>query len=125
MAYLLKARIVSRQWLSKHIPVRLDTHATKEGLLETVFPTWSMQKGYKEDNWGNEVSSVWDAAMKRDSWKRVGMKLLFREDLSPEAEESALLEAVIRKWLVRTQQAGKGLAGAVVICELWRLAVAL
>jgi hypothetical protein len=27
--------------------------------------------------------------------------------------------------LVKTQQAGKGVAGTVVICELWRLAVAL
>jgi hypothetical protein len=42
-----------------------------------------------------------------------------------EAEESPLLEAVARERLVKTEQAGKGLAGAVVICELWRLAVAL
>jgi hypothetical protein len=37
-----------------------------------------------------------------------------------EIEESPLLEAVARERLVKTQQAGKGLAGAVVICELWR-----
>jgi hypothetical protein len=42
-----------------------------------------------------------------------------------EAEDSPLLEAVARKQLVRTQQSGKGLACTVVICELWRLAVAL
>jgi hypothetical protein len=36
-----------------------------------------------------------------------------------EPEESTLLEAVA------TQQTGKGLAGAVVICELWRSALAL
>jgi hypothetical protein len=42
-----------------------------------------------------------------------------------EAEESLLLEAAAREWLLKTQQAGKNLAGAVVICELWRLAVAL
>jgi hypothetical protein len=42
-----------------------------------------------------------------------------------EAEESPLLEAVARERLVKTQQAGKSLAGTVVICELWRLAVAL
>jgi hypothetical protein len=41
-----------------------------------------------------------------------------------EAEESPLLEAVATKWLM-TQQAGKALAGAVVIYELWRLVVAL
>jgi hypothetical protein len=45
--------------------------------------------------------------------------------LSAEAEEVPLLEAVTRKMLVKTQQAGKGLAVAVVICELWRLAVEL
>jgi hypothetical protein len=33
-----------------------------------------------------------------------------------QAEESPLLEAVARERLVKTQQAGKGLAGAVVIC---------
>jgi hypothetical protein len=41
-----------------------------------------------------------------------------------EAEESPL-SAVARERLAKTQQAGKGLEGAVVICELWRLAVAL
>jgi hypothetical protein len=36
-----------------------------------------------------------------------------------EAEESPLLEAIAREWLVKT--AGwKGLVGAVMICELWR-----
>jgi hypothetical protein len=33
-------------------------------------------------------------------------------------------ETVAREGLVKTQQAGKYLAGAVVICELWRLAAA-
>jgi hypothetical protein len=42
-----------------------------------------------------------------------------------EAEESPLLEAVAREQLVKTQQAGKILAGSVVICKLWRLAVSL
>jgi hypothetical protein len=42
-----------------------------------------------------------------------------------EAEECPLLEAAARERLVKTQQAGQGLAGAVVIYELWRLAVAL
>jgi hypothetical protein len=45
--------------------------------------------------------------------------------LEPEAEESPLLEAVARERLVKTQQAGKGLADSVAICELWRLAVVL
>jgi hypothetical protein len=42
-----------------------------------------------------------------------------------EVEESPLLEAVTRELLVKTQQAGKSLPGAVVICQLWRLVVAL
>jgi hypothetical protein len=42
-----------------------------------------------------------------------------------EAEESILLEAVTRERLVKTQQAGKALAGFVVISEFWRLAVTL
>jgi hypothetical protein len=37
-----------------------------------------------------------------------------------EAEESPLLEAVTREWLVKTQQDGKDLACAVVICKVWR-----
>jgi hypothetical protein len=36
-----------------------------------------------------------------------------------------VLEAVARERLVKTQQAGEGIAGTVVICELWRLAVEL
>jgi hypothetical protein len=42
-----------------------------------------------------------------------------------EAEGSPLLEAIARGQLVKTQQAGKDLAGAVVIRELWRLVMAL
>jgi hypothetical protein len=36
-----------------------------------------------------------------------------------------MLEAVTRGRLVKTQKAGKGLAGAVVICKMWILAIAL
>jgi hypothetical protein len=36
-----------------------------------------------------------------------------------------LLETFARERLVKTQQAEKDLTGAVVICELWRLTVAL
>jgi hypothetical protein len=42
-----------------------------------------------------------------------------------EADVSPLLEAIAREWLAKTQQAGRGLADAMVICELWRLSVAL
>jgi hypothetical protein len=46
-------------------------------------------------------------------------------ELSTEAEESPLLKAIIRESLVKTQQARKDLVGAVVFCEVWRLAVML
>jgi hypothetical protein len=42
-----------------------------------------------------------------------------------EAEEYPLLEAVAREQLVKTQHAGKGIEGAVVIHELLRLALEL
>jgi hypothetical protein len=42
-----------------------------------------------------------------------------------ETEESPQLEAVARERLVKTRQVGKNLASAVVICEWWRLAMAL
>jgi hypothetical protein len=88
VTYLLKARtveadkqplvpngsettFVARQWLCKHIPAATDMHATIEVLLETVFSTRSLHRGYKEDNWGNQVSSVWESVRKRDSWKGV------------------------------------------------------
>jgi hypothetical protein len=45
--------------------------------------------------------------------------------VSTDAEESALLIDVTKQRLGKTQQAEKGVAGAVVICELWSLAVAL
>jgi hypothetical protein len=75
MAYLLKARtmepekqrllangsettFISRQRLGKHVFSATDTHTTIEVLLETMFSTQSVEMGYKEDNWGNRVSSV-------------------------------------------------------------------
>jgi hypothetical protein len=39
--------------------------------------------------------------------------------VSTEVEESPTLETVARERLVKTQQAGKGLTCAAVICELW------
>jgi hypothetical protein len=45
--------------------------------------------------------------------------------LSALTEEFPLLEAVNRERLVKTQQAGKDLARAVVIFKVWRLAMEL
>jgi hypothetical protein len=61
---------------------------------------------------------------KRDNRKRAGRESLFKEDLNAEAEESPLLEAVTRERLVKTQEAGKDLECTVVICKVWRLAMA-
>jgi hypothetical protein len=45
--------------------------------------------------------------------------------MSSDAEESPLLETVTGKRLVKTLQAGKDLVCAVVICKVWRSAMAL
>jgi hypothetical protein len=60
-------------------------------------------------------------------WRKgtLGREPPFREDLSAKAEESVLLEAVMRERLVKTQQAGKDLVCAVLICKVWRSAMAL
>jgi hypothetical protein len=86
--------------------------------------TLAMPRSYKENKCGNRVISVPEAMKKRVSWKRVGRNPPFREDLSVEAEEFPLLEAVTMECLAKTQQAGKGLTGAVVNSEVWRLALA-
>jgi hypothetical protein len=54
---------------------------------------------------------------KKDSWKRFEREPPFREYLSAEAEEFSLLKAITREWLVKTEQAGKGLQPAMVVCE--------
>jgi hypothetical protein len=74
----------------------------------TVFSTRDVLRFHKEDNFGNRVS--WEPAS---------------NEVSAEAEESPLLESVTKERLVKTQQDGKDLACAVVICKVWRLAMAL
>jgi hypothetical protein len=60
---------VCMQRLGKHFPAATDTHATIEVLLETVFSTWSVLRSYKEDNWSNRISFVWESVKKRSSWE--------------------------------------------------------
>jgi hypothetical protein len=131
---------------------RRDKHASTriELLLETVFSTRSVQRDSEEDNWGYPVS--WKSACEEktrklasngrptggyqfSSVREIVNKIYLGQEFYSgvcldwtwrrEAEESPLLEAVARERLVKTQQAGKGFAGAAVICKLWRLAVAL
>jgi hypothetical protein len=73
---------------------------------------WSVLKCYNRE--------VWCSVQFCSLWKSVKRGL---EHLK--LKKSPLLEADARERLVKTQQAGNGLAGAVVIWELWRLAVAL
>jgi hypothetical protein len=65
-----------------------------------VFSIRFVPRYYKEDNWGNQDSSVRESVKKKASCKGAA-------DFSAEAEESPLLEAVTRDRLVKTQQAGK------------------
>jgi hypothetical protein len=57
-----------------------------EVLLEKVFSTRSLQRGYEEGN--------------RNKFSSVERKPPFREDLSPEEKEEPLLTALTRKHLV-------------------------
>jgi hypothetical protein len=81
----------------------------------------AVPRSYKEDNLGNQISSVTGSAKK----KSVGREPPFREDLSAEAEESPLLQAVTRERLVIRQHVGRDLVCVVVICKMWRLAMVL
>jgi hypothetical protein len=59
--YRAACRAVYRQRLGKHFHAATDMHATIEVLLETVFSIRSVQMGYKEENWDNQVSSLREA----------------------------------------------------------------
>jgi hypothetical protein len=91
VAYLLKAAAVEperwpllangygttfvcRQRLGKHVPAATDAHATIEILLETGFSTRSVPRSYKEDNWGNQISSLWESVKR--GLERVKLKNL-------------------------------------------------
>jgi hypothetical protein len=52
---------ISRKRIGKRVPAATNIHAIIELLLEMVFSTRSVQRGYKEDNWNDPVSNppVW------------------------------------------------------------------
>jgi uncharacterized protein (DUF1501 family) len=50
---------VAGQRLGKHVPTATNRRTTIEVLLETGVSTRSVPRSYKEDNWGDHVSSVW------------------------------------------------------------------
>jgi hypothetical protein len=68
------------------------------------------EKKWRYSSVVRERSSAWEAVKKGLKWVKL---------------KNPLLEAIAKERLVKTQQAGKGLVGAVVICELCRLAVVL
>jgi hypothetical protein len=69
----------ARQRLGKNFPSAMDKHATIAVLLETVFSTRSVRRGYKKDNYGNRVISARESVWKRET---VGREPPFRQDLS-------------------------------------------
>jgi hypothetical protein len=97
-------RPVSRQQLSKHIPVArqqiLNNATSWTTTVQELFSTRSVPRGYKRD----EVWSLVDS--------KFCMGVCEERTSACEAEESPLLEAIAREQLVKTQQAGKGLVGA-------------
>jgi hypothetical protein len=82
---------------------------------------WALLRSFKEDNGGNQFSFVQEAVKKRDSWKEAAI-------------QRGLEHGSLRISIVRSRYRGaagedaagwKNLAGTVVICELWRLAMSL
>jgi hypothetical protein len=53
----------TEEWLGKQVTMATDTHE------RMVSSAQSMPRSYAEDNWGNQVSYVWESVMKRCSWK--------------------------------------------------------
>jgi hypothetical protein len=56
--------------------------------MNGVLATRALLRSYKKDNYGNQVSSVWESVK-----KRVGGEPPFRLDLGAEAKKSPLLAA--------------------------------
>jgi hypothetical protein len=78
-----------------------------------------IEKRLQRDSWQLAVAAEkWIEISGVDSCQ-LGFRALTR------GPERGKLEAVTRKRLTKTQQAGKGVAGAVAICDVWRLAIAL
>jgi hypothetical protein len=69
-----------------------------------VFSLWSLPRSYSQESWSNESIEFSTG----DSEDRT---------LARAAEEIPLLEVIAREQLMKTQQAEKGIAGAVVICK--------
>jgi hypothetical protein len=113
MKHIVAYRPVAKQWLCKQRPFLGSGSVNTFPLLgrrflimqqldynngRTVFSMWSMPRCYNWEVW-SVVSLVefFTGGCEERTWVR-------------EAEESPLLEAIAREWLVKTQQAGKWLS---------------
>jgi hypothetical protein len=61
-------QLVSRQRIGKHVPTATNSQVAIELLLETVFSTRSVRRGYKGDNWGDpsQFSCILQVRLRRD-----------------------------------------------------------
>jgi hypothetical protein len=80
----------ARERLGKHVSATTDKHTKMNGVLCA---------GRADELQGRQLGQsksvlYWSLWRKGNSWKRVERESPFREDLSTEAEESLLLEAV-------------------------------
>jgi hypothetical protein len=83
-------QLLFRQRIGKHIPAATNTRATIQLLLETVFYTQSVQKGYKEDNRDDPVS--WELNSAREAEKRWRYSSVDSELTEDSALEAAKIE---------------------------------
>jgi hypothetical protein len=106
------------------IPGRLNTVKCSSWLVSERFQlsveVWQLSRALQENLKRDGAVVIWQLTRVQLRDIRLTVRTWARK-----AEESALLEAVVRERLLKIQQAGKSLEGAVVICQLWRLAVPL
>jgi hypothetical protein len=82
----------AKQRLSKHTSAATNTNIKIKELLEAVLSTWSVSRLHN-DNQQNKLASYKSRAGACSWWLPMCM----------EVEESLLLEATSKQWLVRTQ----------------------
>jgi hypothetical protein len=97
---MVRAAAVSRQRLGKHVPVATDTNAE---IGERVFLCGPCREVITRILEAKSSVEFYTGGCEYGTW-------------ASETKVYALVEAVARERLVKTQQSGKGLAGSVVIC---------
>jgi hypothetical protein len=102
---------------NKHVSTAKNRCATAEVLFEMGFNMVVRAKGLYGRQLGQPSQFCTGGCEEKGQVEKSWKGAAFREDLSAEVEESTLLKAVTRERLLKTQQAGKGLERAVVICE--------